>query len=326
LLAKCSRCAQTFQTERFGEQFCPFCGARVLIANPAGSATPNPSSPNASSGPSGTPGTSGTPGVAGADGPQDQEAPIDRPEANGGLLPAFAATWKKSVFDPGAFYGRLRVGNDWGGALIFALLCLVAGGVLVGLLQSLEFPLQMKAQMNNWPPEFRDKVAPYLNMGPLLSIGFALGLPVLALVGLFFQAGVLHLALRILGAAGGGFNATFRAVAFAQGPYLFGLVPICGATVGGVWTLVLVVIGLSKMHRISIGQAVGAYALLFLSYCCCCGVPLVGGVGVTSAMVADQQRAAAYDAREKYEQQREEMERKEMEREEEPDHDSPGEP
>ena len=99
MLAKCSRCTQTFQTDRYGEQHCPFCGATVAIATPAAPA-PSAAAPDG--------------------GAQDRPAPFDEPGAHGGLLSAFVKTWRQSLFEPQAFFTRLRVGSDWGGAYGYA--------------------------------------------------------------------------------------------------------------------------------------------------------------------------------------------------------------
>ena len=98
----------------------------------------------------------------------------------------------------------------------------------------------------------------------------------------FFTAALLHGALWVVGGAKRGFTATVRALAYAQGPYLIALVPLCGASIAGLWTLVLSVIALAALHRISVGRAIGAYAVTIAAACCLCCLPVVGVASVAS--------------------------------------------
>ena len=262
MLAKCSRCSQTFQTDRFGEQFCPFCGAQVSVASPGGT------------GP-----TSGAPIPGGAPGAQDQKAPVDEPAVHGGWLNAAVATWKKSVFDPGPFFNRLVTGPDTGGALGYAVAILAIGGVFAGTMNLLQGVLQrnqlaeFQQQLANLPAEWRDAfqwIIHFIQPSPLAI----LWTPVVSIIAFFVNALLLHLALMIVGGNKSGFPATLRALGFAQGPQIFNVIPLCGGMAAGIWTLVLSVMGLAGVHRIGIGRVIGAYALLLVAGCCICAIPI----------------------------------------------------
>lgn len=279
MLAKCSRCTQTFQTDRAGEQACPFCGAQVRIEGPAAGPAPQVVAPGM--------------GQAYDDaGPQDAPAPADNPAASGGFVTAFIETWKKSVFDPIPFFGRLTPGPGFGGALTYAALCLLVGSVFLGANSALMMAVQFKT-MSADPnlaralsdPDVARIFKPLLDMGPAAMIGLIVMQVVLCVPMLFLQAGIWHLGLMLVGGAKNGFNATFRAIAYAQGPILFGVVPFCGAYAATFWVLVLVVIGLAKVHRITYGRAIGALAAQYAMVCCLCCVPTTG-LGVMAAMSA----------------------------------------
>lgn len=96
--------------------------------------------------------------------------------------------------------------------------------------------------------------------------------PVGLVIGLFLASGIFHLMLLILGGAREDFEATFRVVGYAQATSVLMVVPFCGSFVGGVWSLVLYAIGLSKVHRISGGKAAAAVLLPLALVCCCCGL------------------------------------------------------
>jgi len=279
VLAKCSRCSQTFQTDRYGEQFCPFCGAQVMIAAPAGAAPP----PGATA----TPGAMPPPAASGAALPQDQEAPIDNPAAHGGWFNAALATWKQSLFEPNKFFERLKPGPDTGGALGYGVALLLVGGIFGGLMQFLQNLLQksqmdqVMSQMSELPAETRHMVASLLGM--MASPALIVALPILTVVSFFINAGLMHLALMIVGGNKNGFSATLRALCFASGPAIFNAVPFCGGMAAGIWTLILNVMGLSGLHRVSIGRVIGAYAVLIFGSCCLCLVPLGAAIGALAS-------------------------------------------
>lgn len=109
--------------------------------------------------------------------------------------------------------------------------------------------------------------------------------PLIMGVGLLVSSAIIHVFLLLVGGARSGFAATVRALSYCQVGSLALLVPVCGGLLGTLWILVLEVIGLSVLHRISIGRA--ALALLIpLVLCCSCaallsvmfGAVLMGGL------------------------------------------------
>jgi hypothetical protein len=93
--------------------------------------------------------------------------------------------------------------------------------------------------------------------------------PFLIPIGLALGAGLIHVALLLLGGAKSGYSATLRAASYSYAPAAIGIVPFCGAIVECVWSVVLVVIGLSVLHNISRGKAVAAVVLPLLLFCLC---------------------------------------------------------
>jgi hypothetical protein len=94
--------------------------------------------------------------------------------------------------------------------------------------------------------------------------------PIGVTIGAFVGSLISHLFLMIVGGAKRDFETTFRVVNYSAGSVApLSAIPILGPLVGGVWCIVLYVIGFSKAHEISIGRAALAVLLpLFL----CCGV------------------------------------------------------
>jgi hypothetical protein len=111
--------------------------------------------------------------------------------------------------------------------------------------------------------------------------------PVLAAVYLFVGTAVYHVMLMLLGAANRSFATTFRVVAYASTPGLLAVVPICGGLVGGVWEIVLAILGAAIAHRTSGWRAAIAY---FLPLLVCCCLPLVALIAAGGAALLNELR------------------------------------
>lgn len=79
--------------------------------------------------------------------------------------------------------------------------------------------------------------------------------PLLLVMRLMVMTGVIHLLLKVLRAGRGGPEATFRVLCYSAAPLVIGFVPFLGPIVGGVWSLVLTVIGLKEAHRTNYSSA-----------------------------------------------------------------------
>lgn len=59
-----------------------------------------------------------------------------------------------------------------------------------------------------------------------------------------------------------------RVAAYANGSTaLWNLVPVCGGLIGGIWTIVITVIGISRAHEISTGKALAAVLVPVVTCC-----------------------------------------------------------
>jgi hypothetical protein len=112
---------------------------------------------------------------------------------------------------------------------------------------------------------------------------------VFVVISLFIATGILHLVLMLLGGARRGFEATFRVVSFSQATSILFLVPFCGQLVGGLWCLVLYVLGLAEAHRIGHGKAAAAVLLPIALLCCCCAALAFLFAGAIAGLVGQVQ-------------------------------------
>ncbi|MBI2194631.1 MAG: YIP1 family protein [Planctomycetes bacterium] len=114
-----------------------------------------------------------------------------------------------------------------------------------------------------------------------MLIGVLVFAPLLLLLGVAIGGAVVHLFLRIFGAANSKIGATYRVQVFAQSVLVFNWIPIVGPVVGGIWGLVLNVIGLKHMHNTSYGRVIAA---MFIPTAVIVGIVIVGLVAALTAL------------------------------------------
>lgn len=102
---------------------------------------------------------------------------------------------------------------------------------------------------------------------------YALLSPLWVSLGILIGAAILHLFLMIFGAAGRGFGATFRVMCYTGAPNVLMVLPFCGAIAAGIWSLVLLIIGIAIAQRTTRTRAAMAILLPGIA-CCVCGASL----------------------------------------------------
>jgi len=256
MLVRCSWCEKDFHSDRYGRQFCPHCGAELDLPAPAAQEavpTPRTLQPGEGGGPGGAGGGGfgGPPGGGGfGEGPpQDEDAPWEQRDRLG-FLPALVETWKRASLDPKAFYARLRT-TGIGDAFLYGLILSTLGTALAAIWSLV--------------------LSGFTGEDPVVGLGQLVASPIFAAIGLFVGAGLVHLGCMVFGCANRGFDATFRAVAYAQGPQILAIFPFLGGLAAAVWTTVLTVHGIQAMQRTTTGKAIAAVVVpgLVIASCCC---------------------------------------------------------
>jgi len=186
-----------------------------------------------------------------------------------GFFAALVDTTRQVLAMPGSFFRAMPVTGGLGSPLLYAV---VIGWV--GLVASAFYQAIFRSVVGSSFGAFADRpeVAAALAWveswaGFLAQVVFG---GIFVVIGLFVAAGILHLMLLVLGGARRDFEATFRVVSFAQATSILFLLPFCGQLVGGVWCLVLYVLGLAEVHQIGHGKALAAVLLPLVLLCCCC--------------------------------------------------------
>jgi signal peptidase I len=89
----------------------------------------------------------------------------------------------------------------------------------------------------------------------LVGLAAAIGAPLVTLFGVVVSAGLTHLFLRLLRARSRSFGATFDCACYAHAPRLFRVIPFIGGLVSTVWGMVVLTIGLKRVHGTTTGRA-----------------------------------------------------------------------
>jgi hypothetical protein len=166
------------------------------------------------------------------------------PRENESFLDTLAMTWKESVFHPTSFFRRMPRDISLGSALAYYF---TMGIIAAGL--SLFWRMVLGGS-------FIDRLYPdAASENPFVD--FLLS-PILLILALYIGAGVMHLFLLLFRGSKHGFGTTLRVVCMSEGPQLFNIVPFLGPIIGGIWILVLYVIGLREAHETTTGKAVAA--------------------------------------------------------------------
>ena len=185
-------------------------------------------------------------------------------ESGEGFLWAFLRTTREALFSPTQFFRKVAKGEGYWSPLIYGVICGVIGGGTSILWQWLVFSQLIPIQL-----------FPAIPIFSLSVIIVAVTLPFVVAFSVLAVSGVTHLCLMLVGGNKKGFESTFRLVSYAFSGYLFGVIPFLGNPIGGIYALILTILGVRECHGISTGKAVLAVLLPII---------VVGGLGIIAAI------------------------------------------
>jgi len=186
----------------------------------------------------------------------------------------FASSWWESLTAPTTFFGKLRWEGPVSRPLLFFLVATVGsavfslgwrlagvGGALSDAL--LESTAEMAGESGSLAAELLASTAEQTSADLLLDFFLE---PFIQLIALLITVLVVHLFVAMMAQNRRRMSATLRVASYAAGPTLLTFFPFIGATVGWVWSIVLVILGVSVAHRTSTGRAAAIVLLpLFLA-------------------------------------------------------------
>jgi hypothetical protein len=193
-----------------------------------------------------------------------------------GFFQAFIETLQMVLTRPGQAFTVMSREGGLGEPLLYGLI-----GGSFGYLFYIAFIFLMPSLAFMGGGDKHNALAGVFGVGAGL-VASVIFIPIVLAIGIFIGAGILHVCLMIVGGAKQPFETTFRVVCFSTGSaYPLMIVPFCGSTIAGIWSLVLHCIGLARAHETETGRAVLA---VFLPLIVCCGVGVIcmiifGGLG-----------------------------------------------
>ncbi len=187
-----------------------------------------------------------------------------------GFINALYLTIKEVLLRPGVFFGRMPARVDVWQPLLFA--------ILVGFAASF-FEWMWALAGSSLDVFLKEDVGEVLR-GPLTYGGLWLFSPVLVTIEVFVTGALLHLCLLLVGGNRLGFEATMRVVAYGQATGLLVVIPFCGGVVSAIWYLVVLIVGLQRIHATDAWRAVLAVFLPLLLCLATCGGFLVTVIGL----------------------------------------------
>lgn len=233
------------------------------------------------------------PGGAAPDDAGRRLSPWERRAELGGWT-ASVETMKRVLFEPTDFFRTLRPDGSHATTLTYPLIL----GTLFGVISYIFFFIAFREFMNQIiqtlqsmpksssgpPPQF----AQFLSQWTwLMLVQGLISVPINVLMGLYVGAGCYHLGLMIVGGNQRNFEATFRVAAYAMGSTaIFNVLPGVGPAVGGVWAIVVAIIGLRELHGTTTGKAAFAVLWPIVLGCICVIIGLAIAAALIGAAVA----------------------------------------
>jgi hypothetical protein len=215
--------------------------------------------------------------VAAADSPADARQTRTGPpwEHPGPAGPRFLETAKYVLLAPSLAFDNMRREGGWGPPLTFGVV-----GTTIGFAISLLIQI---AIMSIAPQTATAQSRPLVS---LYVFFFLLFLPIILGISLLFWAAVYHVCLRLLGARHR-FETTLRVVSYVYGSTsLLQIFPVFGGLIGFFYSIVIAVIGFTRMQEVSTVKAAAAVVvplLVMVLLALAAVASLVGHAGLTPA-------------------------------------------
>jgi hypothetical protein len=184
-------------------------------------------------------------------------------ESGEGFISAFIRTTREALFSPTLFFRKVAAGEGYGAPLIY--------GLIAGIIGAAGSTLWQWLFLSSFLPLDRLPFVPYSILLIILCVTFPFGVAFSILLG----SAVMHVCLMIVGGNKKGFQHTYRVVSYAYAGSLIGIIPFIGGTAGGIYTLILTIIGFREGHGITTGKAVLAVLLPLI---------VVAGLGIIAAI------------------------------------------
>jgi hypothetical protein len=180
-----------------------------------------------------------------------------------GFLPGLGLTLRQILLSPGAFFGAMPEGRPKGKALVFNLF--ISEFLLV-----IDFLWSLFGLRAKWAGPGNADLVGAVTTSP--GLGFLLALllvPPFLTIGVYLDAWITHLLLRLFRSAKKGFPETFRVLCYSAAPTALSAVPVAGQLLSPVilvWYMAIQAIGLTKVHKGALTQTLAAVFIKWSLY------------------------------------------------------------
>jgi hypothetical protein len=195
---------------------------------------------------------------------------------------------KLVAFEPARFFRQVRI-DQTGSAVLFGVVASTVG-LWASYAWSYLLPGLLHLPQAGQFPQNVDNLSPALQQlfrflfqtpTPRILLAQLVAAPLVAVVRIYLVAAILHVLLLLFRGAGRGFDATLTAVAYVNGLWLLGVIPVLGSVVAAVWFLVALIIGLGEIQRCGSGKAAAAVLTPLALVClCACAVGMVASTAI----------------------------------------------
>jgi len=186
-----------------------------------------------------------------------------------GFLKALADTALLFTQRPRAAFERAKTKGDYASPLLWVLIF----GIFGAAIQWLWGVMFLQTWLTMLPPDVTDQMGPFLTgmvgAGSVITFFYSL---VGILLGTIVNTVIIHVSLLVAGGgkdSPSGFEGTFRTACYPGLAMVAQAIPFVGSLISLVWFIIMQIIGLSAMHRISIGKAFVVW-LIPIFLCCAC--------------------------------------------------------
>lgn len=184
---------------------------------------------------------------------KDESSPWER-RMELSLWQAIYKTFIAVLFSPGRFFRKMISGKGIGEALAFGLLT-GSLGYMIGLFW--EFLLVSIGKTSSGGFFSRIPVTWFFLAAMILS-------PLIVLMRMYITSAVIHGLMRVFNDGRGGFEGTFKVIAFGQSTRALTFIPFIGGIAGWFWNLVVVIIGLKEIHKTSYSKAISSVVIILI--------------------------------------------------------------
>jgi hypothetical protein len=183
-----------------------------------------------------------------------------------GFWKALVGTLKEVLLRPGASFPVMKSSGGFGTPVGFNIVMLLIWAVPTFLYSFLTSAFVNMAALG---ASSQDETATHIAMGlgPAFSAIFVVLMIPVGVASTFVNAGLIHLCLSLFKGTSKQYEATFRVVSYSTSAYVLAIVPFVGGSVSGIWCLVSMIIGLSKVHKTEPWRA--AVSVLLPIFLCC---------------------------------------------------------